>query len=361
MRRPHLRSAPGWSIECDMPLPVWGLLVLGSLMALASHANETADPPPAVAEPTPVIADPARAIADPPGAIADPSGLPEAGAPEAEVLVSAPEPRYVAPTLRDRIGRVWAPVYINGHGPFRLVLDTGATGSAVIQSVATRIGVPVQTNALKLIGATGSSIVPAVQVNSIEVGDLWLDNRKVAIVPDVFGGAEGVLGADGLSDKRIVIDFRNDEISIRRSRGGSPGFGFSRVPVKIRHGHLLMFDVQLAGVKTRAMLDTGAQATVGNTRLREALKRRARNAIPGSVIIGVTLDEQQVESIVSPPVTIADVTIRGMRVTFGDLHIFDAFGMTEQPALLIGMDIIGLLETLVIDYKRKELHLLAKR
>ena len=27
-----------------------------------------------------------------------------------EVVVSAPEPRYVAPTLRDRIGRIWAPV-----------------------------------------------------------------------------------------------------------------------------------------------------------------------------------------------------------------------------------------------------------
>ena len=48
-----------------------------------------------------------------------------------EVIVTAPEPRYVAPTLRDRIGRVWAPVYINGQGPLRLVLDTGASTSAV--------------------------------------------------------------------------------------------------------------------------------------------------------------------------------------------------------------------------------------
>ena len=42
------------------------------------------------------------------------------------VVVSAPEPRYVAPTLRDRIGRIWAPVYLIDKGPFRLVLDTGA-------------------------------------------------------------------------------------------------------------------------------------------------------------------------------------------------------------------------------------------
>jgi hypothetical protein len=35
--------------------------------------------------------------------------------------------------------------------------------------------------------------------------------------------------------------------------------------------------------------------------------------------------------------------------------------MTEDPALLIGMDIIGLLDTLIIDYKRKELHLRPRR
>ena len=52
-----------------------------------------------------------------------------------EILVQAPEPRYVAPTRRDRIGRIWAPVYINNKGPFRMVLDTGANHSAVIASV----------------------------------------------------------------------------------------------------------------------------------------------------------------------------------------------------------------------------------
>ena len=41
------------------------------------------------------------------------------------MVISAPEPRYVSPTRRDRIGRIWAPVFINDQGPFRLVLDTG--------------------------------------------------------------------------------------------------------------------------------------------------------------------------------------------------------------------------------------------
>jgi predicted aspartyl protease len=292
------------------------------------------------------------------GAVED-SFAPSSLTPE-EVVVAAPEPRYVAPTLRDRIGRVWAPVYLNGLGPFRLVLDTGANRSAVTRSVASRIGVPIlESQQARLLGATGTSIVPAIYVDSIEMGDLLLDRSKVVIVENVFGGAEGVLGADGLGDKRVFIDFKNDEIDIRQARGRAMRGGYARVPVKMHRGHLLMFDVTLAGVRTKAMLDTGAQTTIGNTRLREALERKARRGVENR-IVGVTLDEQIGLAYDAPPVTIADVTVRGMRVTFGDFHIFDAWAMNDHPALLIGMDIIGLLDELIIDYKHKELLLRAR-
>jgi len=42
-------------------------------------------------------------------------------------------------------------------------------------------------------------------------------------------------------------------------------------------------------------------------------------------------------------------------MTFGDMQIFRHWGMTEEPGLLVGMDILGLVDTLIIDYKRREL------
>ena len=333
---------PGNDVEGIMAARLL-LIALAALVPLAGQANDVDKnalddlSPPAIPEP--------------------PAG--EAPKDVEEVIVAAPEPRYVAPTLRDRIGRIWAPVYINGKGPFRLVLDTGANRTAVVPSLANRIGTPLGTNTVKLLGATGTSIVPIIQVNSIAVGDLWLGDRKVAVVPDVFGGAEGVLGADGLSDKRVHIDFKKDQISILRSSGVVRGNGFTRVPVKLRHGHLLMFDVKLAGVRTRAMLDTGAQATIGNKSLQAALSKRSKGV--KNTIIGVTLDEQHGETLFAPSVDIGDLTVNGMRVTFGDMYIFDAWKMNDAPALLIGMDIIGLLDTLIIDYKRRELHLRPRR
>jgi predicted aspartyl protease len=278
-----------------------------------------------------------------------------------EVIVLAPEPRYVAPTLRDRIGRIWAPVHINGQGPFRLVLDTGANRSVVTHETARLLGKALDTSrSVQLHGVTGTARVPTIDVESLEVGDLILDERKMPVVQDVFGGAEGALGTEGLADKRIFIDFRKDEISILRSRGQGPGPGFRRIPVKLRNGRLLMFDMTLGGVRTKAMLDTGAQTTIGNNSLREALSRRARNA-QETKIIGVTLDVATGQALTAPPVDIGGIKITGMRVTFGDLYIFNAWKLTKEPALLIGMDVIGVFDAVVIDYKLKELHLKARR
>src|SRR5215831_12131909 len=151
------------------------------------------------------------------------------------VTVEGNEPRYVAPTLRDRIGRIWAPVMINGKGPFRLVLDTGANSSAIIPSVAHSLGISYHdsSDVVQLHGVTGSAVVPIIVANTFEVGDLLIDRARLPVVADVFGGAEGVLGTNGLDDKRIFIDFRNDYIQIARSHGQRAPAGFSRLPIKM--------------------------------------------------------------------------------------------------------------------------------
>jgi predicted aspartyl protease len=274
-----------------------------------------------------------------------------------EVIVEAPEPRYAAPTLRDRIGRIWAPVMINGQGPFRLVLDTGASNSAVISRVADILGIPLHGSAnIRVHGVTGSAIVSSIAVDRLEVGDLLIDGTVLPVVADVFGGAEGVLGTEGLSDKRIFIDFKRDQIEIAHSRGERPGLGFSRIPVKLARGRLLTMDVRIGSIRTRAIIDTGAQQTIGNLALRNALTRRARNSKIQDVI-GVTLDVAVGDSILAPPIYLGDVMIRGLYVTFSDMFIFEHWKLTREPTLLLGMDVLGLVDTLVIDYKLRELHI----
>jgi len=80
--------------------------------------------------------------------------------------------------------------------------------------------------------------------------------------------------------------------------------------------------------------------------------------------MGVTTDVQQGDAARTPPLEMiaADhqggtVEIRYADVTFGDMHIFEHWHFTDEPAMLIGMDALGLLDTLIIDYRRHELQI----
>ena len=54
------------------------------------------------------------------------------------------------------------------------------------------------------------------------------------------------------------------------------------------------------------------------------------------------------------------IQARNLHITFGDMPIFEYWHLTRKPALLIGMDVIGSLDTVIIDYKRRELYLRAR-
>jgi predicted aspartyl protease len=276
-----------------------------------------------------------------------------------EVLVIGREPRYVAPTTRDRIGRVWVPVHLDDKGPFRLVLDSGATRSAVIGKVATTLNIPLdQSPPVLLRGVTGTAIAPTIRVDSLSVGDLWVGPAVLPIVEDAFGGAEGLLGTDGMQDKRIFIDFRNDFINISRSRNRRAAAGFEAVPFLKDSIALLIVNASVGNVPVRAIIDTGAQASIGNVALQNVLRRQvARNPRGQDEITGATGDVQFGVGAKISPIKIGTLEIRDAHITFGEMHIFEYWNLGNEPAILIGMDIIGLVDTLVIDYRRKELHI----
>jgi Aspartyl protease len=277
----------------------------------------------------------------------------------ADIMVEAPEPRYVSPTRRDQIGRIWAPVMINDHGPFRLVLDTGASHSAVTSLVALALGIPTdQSPPVILRGVTGFASVPTIHVNTLTVGDLAVDSPILPIVPDALGGAQGILGGAGLAGKRVFIDFRHDKIVITFSRNEKSSRDFVDVPFYSIGETLVVVTAIIGDVRVKAIIDTGGQTTIANLALQHALGRRNMEfrGKPDQ-IIGATKDIQNGEILPMPAIQIGSIQIRDSGVTFADMYIFKQWKLLNQPAILIGMDALGLLDTLVIDYRRHELQM----
>jgi hypothetical protein len=58
-----------------------------------------------------------------------------------------------------------------------------------------------------------------------------------------------------------------------------------------------------------------------------------------------------------PAIMAGDLVVRSAPILFSDLHIFDHWDLRGQPALLVGMDVLGVVDTLVIDYRLHELHI----
>jgi predicted aspartyl protease len=254
-------------------------------------------------------------------------------------------------------------VFINGRGPFRLVLDTGASHSAVTAVVAMALGIPLnQSPPVMMRGVTGSATVPTIHVDTLSVGDVAVDSPMLPIVPDALGGAEGILGSEGLANKRIFIDFHHDKITITYSHDERTGHGFVRIPFRSIRGQLIVVDATVGSVHCKAIIDTGGQTTIANLALRNALARtNQRGRGKPDEIIGATLAVEDGEIIATPAIQIGDIRMNDPGVTFADLYIFKQWKLTDQPAILIGMDALGVLDTLIIDYHEHELQLRTRR
>jgi predicted aspartyl protease len=273
---------------------------------------------------------------------------------------AAGEYAYATPTSLDHIGRIVAPVTVNGQGPFRFVVDTGASSSVISPALAQQLNLSTSpAESMTLSGVTGSALVATVDVDELSAGAIEMRHLTLPVLDSVLDGADGVLGVEGFEDKMIRIDFARDRLTITESRGRPAEDGFQVAPAHFYFGRLLVVDVLVGHVWAKAVIDTGAQRTLGNEALREALRARARKSVAteATEVIGATPERQRGDLSRAPPIKIGSVTIDYVEITFGDIYVFKRWDLDRAPALLIGMDVLGVLDTLAIDYRRREIQI----
>src|SRR6185437_2354824 len=184
----------------------------------------------------------------------------------------------------------------------------GRSAGAALR-LAHPLGLPLnQSPPVIMRGVTGFATVPTIRVNSLTVGDLSVDSPTLPIVPDALGGAQGILGSEGLLGKRIFIDFRHDRISITFSRNEKSPRDFVDVPFHAIKGTLVVVQARVGDVYTKAIIDTGGETTIANLALRDALSQRSSRlfGVPDQ-ITGATKDVQAGELIPAPAIHIGGI------------------------------------------------------
>lgn len=262
---------------------------------------------------------------------------------------------FASPTTLDHVGRVVAAVMVDGKGPFRFIIDTGANHSSISPGLVAALGLtPSASDPIRVAGVTGTAIEPSVRIRSLRAGALVIANTSFPVIwSPIMAGADGILGAAGLAGDSLLVDFRRNTVVIRRANGDTIPAGYVRMRANRLGRGLLSIPGFVGDVAVDAIIDTGSPQTLGNMALFRALKAGGKS---GTVsVYGATKQVSPGEVQVAPAVDLGEIWIMHAPLVYGDFPIFRFWGLTARPAIILGMDVLGTLDAFSIDFRHAEI------
>lgn len=264
--------------------------------------------------------------------------------------------------VTDEANHLTIDVALNGKGPFRFVVDTGADRSVIATDVATSLGL-LKGRQVLVQGIVRTIPATTARVRQISFGPVTRHDLEVPVLPRQLLQADGYLGLDTIDGYRVTLDFKNHALEVREPRSRFVDTilppNEARIPAFGRDGHLRAVNCNVDGVRSTAFIDTGAEVTAGNPPLFDALLKHSPNyAKFGTMpLTGITggVSEGRVTGI--SQIKIGDITFSNGLMAIAPLQVFDIWGLADEPALLIGMDYLRQFSRVSIDYGIKEIRL----
>lgn len=265
----------------------------------------------------------------------------------------------------DSDGRLTVPVTLNGGPPLRFAVDSAANASVIASDLVARLGLPpgpeVEMNTLIARERVATARAGRLRCGAIAATDVVMMQGDRA----GLGGIDGLLGTDLLASRRLVMSFRARRMHVASSRSSGAGF-FDRdrptvryrAPAEQRFRNLMMIDASADGVPFKAIIDTGAGVTIINRALADQARARPVVLADGrrdQTVASPTGSARTAEAKLLPAMRFGDVTFRSIPVLVGDFHTFDVWGLAGRPAMLLGVDVLGLCRSVSIDLGRSEM------
>ena len=256
----------------------------------------------------------------------------------------------------DGYDRMTVPVRLQGTGPYRFLVDTGADRTAISRDLARKLNLRSGDDAsLHTVGGMSS-------VQTATVPALKLTRRDVRVVDaplleSSHMGADGILGVDSLRSERVLFDFEGQTMSIvpSSSRDMAEERGSIVIKATRRNGRLVLTQARANNRRVTVVLDTGAQISIGNAALRKQLLG-TRPVDPSSLIelTSVTGEKIHGECVYIREVEIGGVKLNDLGVVFAHAHAFKKLGLDTRPAMLLGMNGLRAFKRISIDFANKK-------
>jgi predicted aspartyl protease len=268
-------------------------------------------------------------------------------------------PPTVVATRTDSAMRMTVPVTIGSHGPYQFVVDTGSDRSVVSSELAAQLGLAVG-DTVTMHSMTGVAQQNTVIVPALTIAGQTTRGINAPALNSEYLGANGLLGIDTLKSRRIIMDFGKRQMSILAS-GEHEDYDPNTIVVtaKSRFGQLVLVDADVDGTPITVIIDSGAETTVGNTALRTLLgKRRRKLEFFKTELMDVTGGKLPAEFASVGRIRIAGLTLNNPIVAFADAHPFKRYGLTNKPAMLLGMDTLRAFRRVSVDFAQRKVRFL---
>lgn len=299
----------------------------------------------------------ARAFAGPPQAESPPN-LTSTNAADAAATAAGSGSIRSAGATDDRLTTA---VSINGAGPYRFLVDTGAERSLMAAEIAQQLALP-RGRDVMIQGIVQGQRGELVEIESLRMGSLVCPALEVPVLPRAMLDVDGFLGLDVLDRHRVIFDFSAQTLTVTQRQGFFAAWFAGRDEAVVHtmgnSGRLRATNCVVNGVHAAAFVDTGAEVSVCSPALYAELQKSAANLqmIGGPVVLsGVTGG-----TILGLGINVNSIDVGELHLVFtplvvAPLEVFAVWGLNEQPALLFGMDCLRRFRKVSIDYGRKEL------
>jgi hypothetical protein len=170
-----------------------------------------------------------------------------------------------------------------------------------------------------------------------------------------------MIGIDALVQRRLLMDFEKRLIKVEDASTPAKWLADEIVvTARRRRGQLILTHVSAGGFSLDAVIDTGAQLSVGNLKLREKLSRHRHN-FETIDVIGVTGKRIKLDIAMLPELRIGSIVIHNLPVAFADLPPFHVFGIADEPALLLGTDVLEKFRKVSLDFQARKVRFQLRR
>jgi len=167
------------------------------------------------------------------------------------------------PLAIDDRGGIVVDVRVNGLGPFRFILDTGAARSIVSDDLARELRAPVVAKS-DVVTSAGTDMRLVVRLGSVALASSRVDGLLAPVIPrdrllQLGPHVRGLLGQDFLSAFNYTLDYRRARLTWDDPLGCT---GPNVVPMVAAEGRFVMALRSQSGMPLRLVPDSGAEVAV---------------------------------------------------------------------------------------------------